>query len=122
MSKSKKTGFVLSEKATMEDALAALKRGDLSQDQFMEWDKFRSKSTGRVSMKKTGQQISQDEFLKKAGSIVLEIQDQKVVLAPRQNSSGSLGWGSYGKMDLTVGDKSIKVQCSLNLVVVGSKG
>ncbi len=41
--------------------------------------------------------------------------------APREFTTGSLGWNISSKMTMMIDDKPVTVQVGLNLTVVGSK-
>lgn len=71
--------------------------------------------------KKTTCPLTLKQFVDKAEPIVLKIGDQTIHLDPREFSSGSFGWGFSGKVVLDTCGKPCKVQCSMNLVLVGSK-
>lgn len=88
----KKEAFVLSVTATVEEALAALRDGDLTQAQYLEWDTA-------------------------ARPFTIVIDGQSLILEPRENSSGSFGFGYYGKVNIKVGQEPVKFQASLSLTV-----
>jgi len=120
-----KEGFVLKPDATMEEALGAVQDGSLSQAQFLEWDRARSKKAkrggGNGNIPKTKCPLTAEEFIANAKPITVDLQGTLVTFEPKVFSSGSFGWGFYGKMDIKVGNKPIKVQSSSSLTAVGSK-
>lgn len=132
MAKTGKKGFVLGPNATVDEAIEALQNGDLTREQYAEWDRARMQrlkgkpSKGGGGGNKTTCPLTTKDFLAKATPINLEVDGQVVSLAPRQfgkdgDAERSFGWGYSGKIDKKVGDKSVKLQSSINLVVVGSK-
>jgi hypothetical protein len=70
---------------------------------------------------KTISPVSRAEFKEKAKSVEVVIDGNKMVGAPREFSTGSLGWYINGKATIMVGDTPVTVQVGLNLTVVGSK-
>jgi hypothetical protein len=104
------------------EALALVASGDIPTDVYEEWDAARLKKMG-VGRTATaaGSQISPDEFIKNAKSLQLTVDGQSISLDPRTFSTGSLGWNFSGKLPIKVGDKTLKIQASINLMVVGSK-
>ncbi|EEA07823.1 uncharacterized protein CMU_028970 [Cryptosporidium muris RN66] len=84
----------------------------------------KSKSITKKSTKpKETSVMSIDEFLEKAQVLSLTINNSKTKLAaaPRQFSTGSVGWYYGNKVSLPVGDSDVICQLSLNCTVVGSK-
>jgi len=65
--------------------------------------------------------VTRKEFTDAAKPLELSINGKKVVVNPKQFSTGSFGWYLNEKMTLTVGDKAVTVQLGLNFTVVGSK-
>ena len=61
------------------------------------------------------------EFMKAAKSVKLEGDGVSVTLSPKEFSTGSYGWSSNGKLVVEVKGKPVRVQGSINLVVIGSK-
>jgi hypothetical protein len=62
------------------------------------------------------------EFLKAAQPVKLEGKGLSVTLTPKTFSTGSYGWSSNGKLVVTLPNgKGVRVQGSINLVVIGSK-
>jgi hypothetical protein len=70
---------------------------------------------------KTISPVSRAEFKEKAKPVEVVIDGNKMVGAPREFSTGSLGWYINGKATIMVGDTPVTVQVGLNLTVVGSK-
>ncbi len=77
-------------------------------------------------MPKTTSQISREEFVANAPRLSLSFRGQhveipEVVAAPREFSTGSLGWGASGKIEVMLDGKPVMVQLSVNMTVIGSK-
>lgn len=70
---------------------------------------------------KTTCPVSRQEFKEKAKPVEVVIDGNKMIGAPREFTTGSLGWNISSKMTLMVGDTAVTVQVGLNLTVVGSK-
>jgi hypothetical protein len=70
---------------------------------------------------KTPCPVTRAEFTEKAKSVEVVIDGTKMIAAPREFSTGSLGWNISNKMTIQIGDKPVTVQVGLNLTVVGSK-
>ena len=63
-----------------------------------------------------------EEFLKAADTVKLSGDGLDLTLTPKQFSTGSYGWASNGKLVVKLADgKPVRVQGSINLVVIGSK-
>ena len=65
--------------------------------------------------------VTRKEFIEKAKPVEVVIDGNKMIGAPREFATGSLGWNISSKMTLMVGDKPVTVQVGLNLTLVGSK-
>lgn len=65
--------------------------------------------------------ITREQFANEAPAIVVNIGGQTFTLAPREFSTGSMGWNLSDKIRVTIGGKEVTVQIGLNLTVVGSK-
>jgi hypothetical protein len=80
-----------------------------------------------IVTKKTKAPVTAEQFLAKAAALTVSIggsgmpSDPNLMGAPRQFSTGSLGWNMNGKVTVMVDGKPVTVQCSINLTVVGSK-
>lgn len=57
----------------------------------------------------------------KAQAIVARFDDQMMTMAPKQFSTGSVGWYANGKAKILVGETYLPVQVSLTLTIIGSK-
>jgi hypothetical protein len=64
--------------------------------------------------------LTADEFMGAAKPILVEINGEKKVAAPKQFASGSFGWFFNEKVTIMVGDVPVKVQGNLILTAVGS--
>lgn len=118
----KKEAFVLSETATVEEALAALRDGNLTHAQYLEWDAARVRQLqGRADGQRKDCPITLNQFLTLARPITLMVDGQSITLEPREYSSGSFGFGYYGKVTTKIGEQQIKLQASISLVVANSK-
>ena len=65
--------------------------------------------------------ISRQDFLAGAKPVTITINGQPLVAAPKEFSTGSLGWFLGDKVTVMVGDVPVKVQLGINLTIVGSK-
>ena len=70
---------------------------------------------------KTTCPVSRQQFKDKGKPVEVVIDGTKMIAAPREFSTGSLGWNISNKMTLIIGDKPVIVQVGLNLTIVGSK-
>ena len=70
---------------------------------------------------KTTCPISRQEFKEKGKPIEVIIDGNKMIGAPREFSTGSLGWNISSKMTMMIGEHAVTVQVGLNLTIVGSK-
>ena len=70
---------------------------------------------------KTTPSLTRAEFLATAKALEVSINGIPAMAEAKQFSTGSLGWGANGKVQVKVGDKLVVSQMSLNLTVVGSK-
>ena len=118
---------LLSPESTTEEAMEQLMEGHITKDQYVEWDHARvalattkGQKKGKAR-KKTECPLDYGQFMKDAKPITLDIGGQEIDLEPRQFSSGSFGYGFSGKVQTKVGKVAVKLQCSLNMTVVGSK-
>ena len=70
---------------------------------------------------KTTCPITRKDFDEKAKAVEVVIDGSKMMAAPRQFSTGSMGWNISNKMTIMIGDTPVTVQVGLNLTIVGSK-
>ena len=70
---------------------------------------------------KTTCPVSRAQFKEKAKAIEVVIDGNKMVGAPREFSTGSLGWNISSKMTMMIDGAAVTVQVGLNLTIVGSK-
>lgn len=71
--------------------------------------------------KKTVCPVSLKEFERDAKPFSISLPGgATLIFQPRTFSSGKFGWGCYDKANLTVGEKSVKAQASISIVLVGS--
>lgn len=115
-----KAQVILELTTPMDVALKHLAAGEISQAQFVEWDAARVRLANNQA-NKVVQTISKGEFLEKAAPLSVNIGGTEIRAAVKQFATGSFGWFHSGKVEVTVGGKPVKVQVSLNLIVVGSK-
>lgn len=71
--------------------------------------------------KKTTCPITRPHFRSQAQPVKVVINGQEKTVAPKEFSTGSLGWYLNEKITLEVGGVSVPVQIGLNLTIVGSK-
>jgi hypothetical protein len=129
-SKAAKTYALLTPDSTVAEALEQLTSGHITADQYAEWDAARlkvaqAKAAGPkkkdAGRRRTECPLTFEEFIEQAKALTMNVNGQSILLEPRQFSSGSFGWGFSGKIGHSVGGEAVKVQCSLNMTVVGSK-
>ena len=65
--------------------------------------------------------ITREQFRTAAKPVAVVINGKEMTAAPKEFSTGSLGWNINEKMQVEVGGHSVTVQVGLNLTVVGSK-
>lgn len=65
--------------------------------------------------------MTRAEYRKHAEPIRVRVGELELTLDPKENSTGSLGWGHWGKMHVTVGGESIACQLNINLTMIDSK-
>jgi hypothetical protein len=65
--------------------------------------------------------VSRAEFLADAKAIDVVLNGVPMSAGVKEFSTGSLGWNLTGKMQVTVGGKSVMAQVGLNITVIGSK-
>jgi len=71
--------------------------------------------------KKTICPITRQQFRSAAKAIKIVIDGQERQAAPREFSTGSLGWYLNEKIHIEIAGVSVPVQLGFNLTVVGSK-
>jgi hypothetical protein len=81
---------------------------------------FRPEDTTMPAMK-TLCPISRGEFNQHAKPITVVIDGRTHIAAPKQFSTGSMGWNINGKMTVEINGKHVEVQIGLNLTLVNSK-
>ena len=65
--------------------------------------------------------ITREQFRTAAKPITVVINGKEYTAAPKEFSTGSLGWYLNGKVSVEVDGVPVPVQIGLNLTVVGSK-
>jgi hypothetical protein len=70
---------------------------------------------------KTTCPVSREQFKASAKPIEVVIDGNKMIGAPREFTTGSLGWNISNKMTIMIDGKPVTVQVGLNLTIVGSK-
>lgn len=65
--------------------------------------------------------ITRKEFMSGARPLNVTIDGQRLAANIREFSSGSFGWGLNDKVIVEVDGIPVRVQCGLNLTIVGSK-
>ena len=65
--------------------------------------------------------VTKDEFVGRAGALLLHVNGSTVVGTPKQFSTGSVGWNFNGKVEVHKGEETYTVQVSGNAIVVKSK-
>lgn len=112
--------FVLTPETTMAEALLQLQAGKIEPEAFLEWDADnKAKAAARAA--RSVATLTGEQFLAAARALGIAIGDSQISAKPRMFASGSYGWNYCGKVDVPVAGGSVKVQASINLVVVGSK-
>lgn len=71
--------------------------------------------------KKTACPITRQQFKAKAKPMEVVIDGNKLVGAPREFSTGSLGWNISSKMTMEIDGVPVAIQVGLNLTILGSK-
>lgn len=70
--------------------------------------------------KKTVCPITRDQFAA-AKPVSVVVNGVELIAAPKEFSTGSLGWYLNGKTNIDVGGTMVPVQIGMNLTIVGSK-
>jgi hypothetical protein len=71
--------------------------------------------------KKTSCPITRAQFQAHAKPLQVTIGDRTFTAAPKNFSTGSLGWNINDKITIEIDGKPVAVQVGMNLTVVGSK-
>ena len=74
-----------------------------------------------MAFNKTVCPISRDEFKAHARPMEVSFDGAKKFAAPKEMSTGSLGWGINEKITVILNGKAVTLQIGLNITVVGSK-
>ncbi len=74
-----------------------------------------------MAKNKTACPVTREEFLRDAKPLSIKVGDREFSAAPRQFSTGSLGWNVNEKMTVEINGKQVTLQVGMNLTVVGSK-
>jgi hypothetical protein len=81
-----------------------------------------SPSASIVTKKTKAPFTNVEEFMTKAQAMNIKLGDNASVIAgPKAFSTGSYGFNANGKVTVVIDGKAVTLQCSINLVVVGSK-
>jgi len=105
--------------ATRDEIIAAVVTKELTPD---EAGKLLDAMTPKGKIPQGGQ-ISNGDFLAKAGALIVHLGEVDVQAEVKQFSTGSVGWSYSGKMlSPLVDGKRVRCQVSLNITVIGSKG
>lgn len=78
-------------------------------------------STPKVEKTKVEPGVRQQAWLDATRPVEVIIGDQKMYLEPKCFSTGSVGYGLSGKIQLPRGEFVDRIQVSANLTVIGSK-
>jgi hypothetical protein len=65
--------------------------------------------------------LSKADFVAKAKPLSMVIDGRPMVAAVKEFSTGSFGWYINGRTDIVIDGKTVPVQVSANLTVIGSK-
>lgn len=71
--------------------------------------------------KKSSCPVSRQQFRQNAKPLTITINGREFIAAPKEFSTGSLGWNVNDKMTVMIGDTAVTLQVGMNLTVVGSK-
>lgn len=132
--KTEKQAVILDMNTPMEVALKHFQAGEITMDQFNEWDAAvkralaakGGKAKAAAAKKENSCEITRAEFLTHAKPITLIIGDETIQLNVKRfqagdNDSGSFGWFFSGKVPVKVGKQEVRVQFGINATVVNSK-
>lgn len=86
----------------------------------------KSKATGNEAKTSKGKKgtdcpITRAEFREHAEPLTLVIDGNKQFATVKEYDSGTLGWWFGEKITIEINGEPVRVQCSINLMVVGSK-
>lgn len=71
---------------------------------------------------KTECPVTREQFEGAAKPLMIRIGDSAAIsVSPKEFSTGSFGWFGNEKAQIEVDGQLVKVQCNMNLIVVGSK-
>ena len=65
--------------------------------------------------------VSNEKFLETAGVLEGSIGGHRIMMLPRQFSTGSVGYHTSGKIALNIGGNVVQAQVQVNIIVIGSK-
>jgi hypothetical protein len=65
--------------------------------------------------------MTAEEFLAKASVLTIKIGEETKAAAPRQFSSGSVGYNLSDKVTIMIDGKPVKFQVGVNIIAIGSK-
>lgn len=74
-----------------------------------------------MAKNKTTCPVTREEFTAHAKTLTIKVGDKEFTAAPRQFSTGSLGWNVNDKLIVEINGKAVTLQVGMNLTVVGSK-
>ncbi len=66
--------------------------------------------------------MSKKEFFQTTKPVTASIGEQMIQLAPKEFSSGNLGFSYNGKMTLNVGNTPVAMQCNINVAALAVWG
>jgi hypothetical protein len=66
--------------------------------------------------------FTRQKFRRDARNLSVKIAGVQIKdLVPKENATGSLGWGLNDKLYLKIGDHTVRVQLNLSVTIIGSK-
>lgn len=120
----KKAVAMLEVDTPVSDAIDMMREGKITTEAYLEWDADRIKRLAPKSNGRTSDgtcDITKAEFEANAKPVTLTIDGHPLTMEPRTFTKGSFGWYVSGKVPVKVGNKVVKVQAGINLVVANSK-
>src|SRR5690242_6326127 len=75
----------------------------------------------RMAKSKASLPITREQFRTSAKPIAVVINGKEMTAAPKEFSTGSLGWNINEKLQVEVAGHTVTVQVGLNLTIIGSK-
>ena len=72
-------------------------------------------------MAKTASPITRKKFAESAKPVTVTVNNIPMVAAPKEFSTGSLGWYLNGKTVIEIDGIPVTVQVGMNMTIVGSK-